>query len=565
MHIKTARPLPPIPTTTPSVSPQKTASAQHAAPVEQKAATSRPLPRPPHTNPGVKTSVLASPEEQINVEQHIEKASPEQMVQNASQIPSLSKLGKPSVYKQMPPQGSSTAMSNAVQQLQKHQQNNMQLTQLSYQIAEKLPQPERKNFKAIEQLKNTHRNAEFSRQMQFSTVLILPGNAQLSQRMSLAATNQQARFGEAEEMLKLKLSQAGNDSEKVSEVMQSHQQQIKEINLQFQAEIVVGDGVAALLEGRPSHNANRTALANHHLEKNVAIQKQKVGLLNEKTQTQGQIQNLTSDILGVKDQIQDDKVKIGKLQKDIEYLELEMSSPLELPKPKFSAAEIQHLEDRIEQFSKQIDTLKKTPGSRVPVSELFTFEEQNTRQFRFPTADAESPSGRVSADELHTGQLKALNSKKDQMQRTLKTALEHSPTEGLKKDVARTSQSIAQLKEDPNMSSLKLKKLMIQKDEQEVLVNEALKKDSERDLELTAQHQDRITQKQGQIKSIQSQISDLEAGIVSQTEQVPILQSQIKDLEGSVELTTMKEKQLDLESKGQHMLVQASHMLSGLA
>lgn len=314
MHIKTARPLPPIPTTTPPVSPQKTASTQHTAPVEQKAAPSRPLPRPPHTNPGVKPSVLASPEEQVKVEQHIEKASPEQMVQNASQIPSLSKLGKPSVYQQMPPQGSSTVMSNAIQQLQKHQQNNMQLTQLSYQIAEKLPQPERKNFKAIEQLKNTHRNAEFSRQMQFSTALILPGNAQMTQRMNLAATNQQARFGEAEEMLKLKLSQAGNDSEKVSEVMQSHQQQIKEINLQFQAEIVVGDGVAALLEGRPSHNANRTVLANHHLEKNVAIQQQKAELNHATEPLKGQLKDLSSEIGGLEREIRDDSEKIANLE-----------------------------------------------------------------------------------------------------------------------------------------------------------------------------------------------------------------------------------------------------------
>jgi hypothetical protein len=416
LHIKTARPLPPIPTT----SRQNSVSAQQTAPVEQKTVPTRPLPRPTQTTSDVKTPVLASPEEQAKVEQHIEKASPEQMVQNASHIPSLSHLVTPSVHQQMPPHGSAMVMSDAQQQLQKHHQNNIQLGLLTHQIAEKLPQPERKNFKAIEQLKNTHRNAEFSRQMQFSTVLILPSNVQMTQRMKLAAENQQARLGEAEEILKLTLSQANNDPQKISEASQSHQQQIKEINLRFQAEIVSGDGAVALLEGRPAHNANRVTLANHHLDNNMTIQQQKAELNYATEPLKGQLKDLSSEIHDLEREIRDDGKKIADL-------------------------------------------------------------------------------------------------------------------EGQIKDV---SQTIEGLREDPNMSSLKLKDLILKKDQYEVSLKQAL---SEVGGETLSTKKERLSTLEGRFKELE------------------------QELERTDELITLKEKQLELESKGQNMLMQVNHILSRLA
>lgn len=343
MNIKTSRPLPPTPTSaTPSMTPP---SSPQVTPQPPKPATKSGVA--PSAVPSSEAPALAGPEENQRIAQSIEQSNPSSLQTNASKIPLISPM--------MPPGGvpNPQLVHQTHQKISKYQETaqqtlniNLKMQNLSQEILQLLPPSEQNDFSKQVQLETQQHQAEFNRQMHFSSVLRIPGQGQIAARQDLASQNHQARFQEAQEVLDLQLVQAGDNPSKISAAYDEFNQQKSIANALLKAEILNGDGINALLQGTPHVDKQRQAMANlrseniqNHFQEstNLHMQKQELELeirnLHTTVATQKEtLERLKADVSRYKEPYACQKEKVENIQTDIQGVDTQIEMLKQDPK-----------------------------------------------------------------------------------------------------------------------------------------------------------------------------------------------------------------------------------------
>lgn len=342
MNIKTSRPLPPTPTSaTPSMTPP---SSPQVTPQPPKPATKSGVA--PSAAPSSEAPALAGPEENQRIAQSIEQSNPSSLQTNASKIPLISPMMPPGVPNPQFAHQKHQKISTYQETIQHTLNINLKMQNLSQEILQWLPPSEQNDFSKQVQLETQQHQAEFNRQMHFSSVLRIPGQGQVSARQDLASQNHQARLKEAQDMLEFKLVQAGQDPLKISAAHDEFSQQQAIANTLLSAELVSGDEINALMQGTPYFNKQRQAMANlrseniqNHFQEstNLHMQKQELELeirnLHTTVATQKEtLERLKADVSRYKEPYACQKEKVEHIQTDIQGVDTQIEMLKQDPK-----------------------------------------------------------------------------------------------------------------------------------------------------------------------------------------------------------------------------------------